>query len=142
MYQKIISVILGFFKKCIDIYSKILYTSKCVKKCTLSSVGQSNRLITGRSKVRILEGAPFIIFKWLNGQMAEWLKAADCKSVLVRVRWFESISAHQELSSILKRILLFLFLIKKMDSKRRIRKASCGRFSRRGLTNPSLPTKN
>jgi len=28
-----------------------------------------------------------------------------------------------------------------MDSKRRIRKASCGRFSRRGLTNPSLPTK-
>ena len=55
-------IILGFFKKCIDIYSKILYTSKCVKKCTLSSVGQSNRLITGRSKVRILEGAPFIIF--------------------------------------------------------------------------------
>ena len=44
--------------------------------------------------------------------MAEWLKAADCKSVLVRVRWFESISAHQELSNILKRILLFLFLIK------------------------------
>ena len=72
--------------------------------------------------------------------MAEWLKAADCKSVLVRVRWFESISAHQELSSILKRILLFLFLILKMDSKRRIRKASCGRFSRRGSTNPSLPT--
>ena len=74
MYQKIISVILGFFKKCIDIYSKILYTSKCVKKCTLSSVGQSNRLITGRSKVRILEGAPFIIFlmaKWADGRVAK-----------------------------------------------------------------------
>ena len=27
--------------------------------------------------------------------MAEWLKAADCKSVLERVQWFESISAHQ-----------------------------------------------
>ena len=49
--------------------------------------------------------------------MAEWLNAADCKSVLVRVRWFESISAHQELSSILKRILLFLFLIKKWIRK-------------------------
>ena len=28
--------------------------------------------------------------------MAEWLKAADCKSVLIRVRWFESIPAHQK----------------------------------------------
>ena len=28
------------------------------------------------------------------GQMAEWLKATDCKSVLVRVRRFESFSAH------------------------------------------------
>ena len=84
MYQKIISVILGFFKKCIDIYSKILYTSKCVKKCTLSSVGQSNRLITGGSKVRILEGAPneycysiitvFIFIKlnsWVGGRVAK-----------------------------------------------------------------------
>ena len=26
--------------------------------------------------------------------MAEWLKATDCKSVLVRVRRFESYSAH------------------------------------------------
>ena len=26
--------------------------------------------------------------------MAEWLKATDCKSVLSRVRWFESSSAH------------------------------------------------
>ena len=25
--------------------------------------------------------------------MAEWLKATDCKSVLARVRWFESTSA-------------------------------------------------
>ncbi len=27
--------------------------------------------------------------------MAEWLKAADCKSVLVRVRRFEPYSAHK-----------------------------------------------
>ena len=29
------------------------------------------------------------------GQMAEWLKATDCKSVLSRVRRFEPYSAHQ-----------------------------------------------
>ena len=28
------------------------------------------------------------------GQMAEWLKATDCKSVLSRVRRFETYSAH------------------------------------------------
>ena len=31
-----------------------------------------------------------------NGQMAERLKAADCKSVLVRVRRFEPYSAHRK----------------------------------------------
>ena len=30
-----------------------------------------------------------------DGQMAEWLKATDCKSVLSRVRRFESFSAHE-----------------------------------------------
>ena len=30
----------------------------------------------------------------VNGQMAEWLKATDCKSVLSRVRRFEPYSAH------------------------------------------------
>lgn len=29
------------------------------------------------------------------GQVAEWLKAADCKSALARVRWFESSPVHQ-----------------------------------------------
>ncbi len=29
-----------------------------------------------------------------NGQMAEWLKATDCKSVHVSVRRFEPYSAH------------------------------------------------
>ena len=28
------------------------------------------------------------------GQVAEWLKAADCKSALARVRWFESSPVH------------------------------------------------
>ncbi len=30
--------------------------------------------------------------------MAEWLKATDCKSVLSRVRRFESFSAHAKLT--------------------------------------------
>ena len=41
--------------------------------CSLSSVGQSNRLITGGSKVRILEGAPFFIIMviWVGGRVAK-----------------------------------------------------------------------
>ena len=82
MYQKIISVILGFFKKCIDIYPKILYTSKCVKKCTLSSVGQSNRLITGRSWVRVPEGplkaVPFHKINNKYGPVAQLVRASPC----------------------------------------------------------------
>ena len=30
----------------------------------------------------------------VNGQVAKWPTATDCKSVLLRVRWFESILAH------------------------------------------------
>ena len=33
-----------------------------------------------------------------DGQVAEWLKATDCKSVLSRVRRFEPCSAHGSLS--------------------------------------------
>jgi hypothetical protein len=29
------------------------------------------------------------------GQVAEWLKAADCKSARFSVRWFESSPVHQ-----------------------------------------------
>jgi hypothetical protein len=29
------------------------------------------------------------------GGLAKWLNAADCKSALLRVRWFESIALHQ-----------------------------------------------
>ena len=29
------------------------------------------------------------------GEVAEWLMAADCKSALLRVRWFESSPLHQ-----------------------------------------------
>jgi hypothetical protein len=32
-----------------------------------------------------------------NGQVAEWLKAADCKSARVSVRWFESSPVHHPL---------------------------------------------
>jgi hypothetical protein len=31
----------------------------------------------------------------VNGQVAKWPTATDCKSVLLRVRWFESILAHE-----------------------------------------------
>ena len=47
-------------------------------RCAFSSVGQSNRLITGRSKVRILEGAPFNLqlndeqkIFWADGRVAK-----------------------------------------------------------------------
>ena len=39
--------------------------------------------------------------------MAEWLKATDCKSVLERVRWFESTPAHH-----FKRLLLRSFFVR------------------------------
>jgi hypothetical protein len=32
------------------------------------------------------------------GEVAEWLMAADCKSALLRVRWFESSPLHQVMS--------------------------------------------
>ncbi len=31
------------------------------------------------------------------GEVAEWLMAADCKSALLRVRWFESSPLHHYL---------------------------------------------
>ena len=33
-----------------------------------------------------------------RGEVAEWLMAADCKSALLRVRWFESSPLHQEIA--------------------------------------------
>ena len=47
------------------------------------------------------------------GQVAEWLKAADCKSVLIRVRWFESIPVHHKRGSNQN----YLFFILVYDSK-------------------------
>ena len=35
------------------------------------------------------------------GQMAEWLKATDCKSVHVSVRRFEPYSAHKKISKLI-----------------------------------------
>ena len=35
------------------------------------------------------------------GEVAEWLMAADCKSALLRVRWFESSPLHQRKMRIL-----------------------------------------
>ena len=37
-----------------------------------------------------------------RGEMAEWLMAADCKSALLRVRWFESSSLHQAMQFVFR----------------------------------------
>ncbi len=42
------------------------------------------------------EGKACFVLVLVFGQMAEWLKATDCKSVLFGVRRFESFSAHLE----------------------------------------------
>ncbi len=33
---------------------------------------------------------------WFPGGVPEWLKGADCKSVGLRLRWFESNLLHQD----------------------------------------------
>ncbi len=38
-----------------------------------------------------------------RGEVAEWLMAADCKSALLRVRWFESSPLHQGLQGVMGR---------------------------------------
>ena len=47
-----------FYKKVLTNYKKYYILFFVVKFCSFSSVGQSNRLITGGSKVQVLEGAP------------------------------------------------------------------------------------
>ena len=37
-----------------------------------------------------------------RGEVAEWLMAADCKSALLRVRWFESSPLHQRFTEQVK----------------------------------------
>lgn len=46
--------------------------------------------VTSRSKSTV-EGFPHNVSLYC-GEMAEWLKATDCKSVPAMVRWFESYS--------------------------------------------------
>ena len=43
------------------------------------------------------------------GEVAEWLMAADCKSALLRVRWFESSPLHQRRICFVERELLMVF---------------------------------
>ena len=43
-----------------------------------------------------------------RGQVAEWLKAADCKSARVCVRWFESSPVHQYMQKYAKHRALLL----------------------------------
>ena len=60
-----------FYKKVLTSVKKYLIINFAFRKCSLSSVGQSNRLITGGSKVRILEGAPIFIYIWIGGRVAK-----------------------------------------------------------------------
>jgi hypothetical protein len=52
-----------------------------------SPIASSNVVLSNIQNVKILRTA--------YGGMAEWLKAADCKSARVRVRRFESFSLHR-----------------------------------------------
>ena len=44
-----------------------------------------------------------------SGGVPEWLKGADCKSVGLRLRWFESIPLHHKISNKSVRLERFLF---------------------------------
>jgi hypothetical protein len=45
-------------------------------------------------KVLTEDNCIYIVLCSLRGEVAEWLMAADCKSALLRVRWFESSPLH------------------------------------------------
>jgi hypothetical protein len=47
-------------------------------------------LEAGRNKL-----TPLLYFAVRRGGVPEWLKGADCKSVGLRLRWFESSLLHQ-----------------------------------------------
>jgi hypothetical protein len=51
-----------------------------------------NQLVGGSSP---FSGSVGVVVPGVNGQVAKWPTATDCKSVLLRVRWFESILAHE-----------------------------------------------
>lgn len=103
-----------FFYKSVDFFLQIDYNINVPSEWAFSSVGQSTRLITGWSGVRISEGPPFFYtcLKQNNlGKVSEWLKEADCKSVSLCLRWFESIPFHQKVE-ILTNFSFFYFYLK------------------------------
>ncbi len=51
-----------------------------------------NQLVGGSSP---FSGSVGVVVPGVNGQVAKWPTATDCKSVLLRVRWFESTLAHE-----------------------------------------------
>ena len=67
--------------------------------------------------------------------MAEWLKAADCKSVRASVRWFESSPVHQPVfgfseddpKAVAKPAVLPFFRLAG-DTQNRLNRRSCGSF--------------
>ena len=52
--------------------------------------------LTGKLRPAICTASPWTSVRFgADGQVAEWLKAADCKSARASVRWFESSPVHQ-----------------------------------------------
>ena len=74
--------------------------------CLFSSVGQSTWFVISGSLVRIRQEArkkKNTGLYWCSlkevGQIPEWPNGADCKSAGLRLRWFESIFAHNNCGS-------------------------------------------
>ena len=61
------------------------------------STARKRGALTGERGGGIGRGFPHVIRPGggTDGQVVEWLKAADCKSARASVRWFESSPVHQ-----------------------------------------------
>ena len=73
--------------------------------------------------------------------MAEWLKAADCKSVLLRVRWFESLPVHQKAVTRNGYCSFFIFVKQNGFEKRETIRIWMYRYQNSGVKNLKTPKK-
>ena len=64
--------------------------------CRCSSAGQSSWFVISWSGVRIPPPAQvFFLSPKTSGELPEWPNGTDCKSVVLRLRWFESTTPHK-----------------------------------------------
>ena len=68
-------------------------------KAPAPSVGKPLPSPIAPAKRRLHDLIPWHNPRFAKGEVAEWLMAADCKSALLRVRWFESSPLHQQENS-------------------------------------------